>query len=290
MQRVPKWQQCRRHVMRCMSASVGAETTTHFGFREIARDQKEELVAGVFHSVAGKYDLMNDVLSGGIHRYWKDVLLQRAGPVSGMRVLDVAGGTGDISFRMADRMQSGEVVVSDINPSMLQVGHERAHARAFRFGANILPFPLPEEAEADQSDKLQMKFVEANAEELPFEDNSFDLYTIAFGLRNVTNTDKALKEAHRVLRRGGRFLCLEFSQMECAPIASLYDWYSFNVLPEIGQVITGDREAYQYLAESIRQFHSKQRLVELMSEAGFHDSSYEKLTNGMVCIHSGFKL
>jgi ubiquinone/menaquinone biosynthesis methyltransferase len=269
---------------------------THFGFESVGVNEKEGRVREVFENVADSYDVMNDFMSGGLHRYWKDHFVDLAAvasmasairqhPGSELRILDVAGGTGDISFRFVDAAgcqerskSSGEdpisMTVCDINPEMLRVGEQRARER---YGSSLL----------DGSKALS--FVEGNAQDLHFEDDSFDLYTIAFGLRNVTDVDKALSEALRVLRPGGRFMCLEFSQVPDPILRSIYDTYSFNVIPELGRLVANDRASYQYLVESIRKFSDQEELVKRMAAAGFQSPKYSNLTGGIVAIHEGWK-
>jgi len=262
--------------------SAGEEASgksTHFGFQDVPEGNKKPLVGEVFHRVANNYDVMNDVMSVGVHRVWKSQFISMLNPQPGMKHLDMAGGTGDIAFGCIDALvanadpTSSSVTVSDINASMLGVGEERAVNRGY--------FSLP---------KVELSFVEADAEALPFEDNTFDSYTIAFGLRNVTNIDQALSEAHRVLKPGGRYLCLEFSKVENPLFAQFYDTYSFNVIPFMGQVVSSDRASYQYLVESIRKHPSQPELLARMETQGFRCSSYTNLTGGVVAIHSGFKI
>ena len=249
-----------------------AEPETHFGFSNVPLNEKQGLVDDVFHKVASRYDLMNDLMSGGLHRVWKDVLVAQVKPSKRgpFRHLDVAGGTGDVAFRIA---QAGgpqtDVTILDINGDMLEVGRERAAKRGL-------------------SDKLS--FVEANAEDLPFEDGRFDAYTIAFGIRNVPRIDKALRESHRVLKRGGHFLCLEFSEVDVPGLDRIYDAFSFNLIPPIGRLVTGDAEPYRYLVESIRKFPQAERFRAMIADAGFQRASFTRLTGGVVCIHSGWKL
>lgn len=241
---------------------------THFGYQDVPTSEKESLVRGVFDSVAGRYDLMNDLMSGGVHRLWKKVFVERLNPQPDMALLDLGGGTGDIAFRFLE--SGGEnVVVCDINKEMLSVGRDRAIDRG------ILDGP---------------RWVCGNAEDLPFEDSSLDAYTTAFCLRNVTNLPAALTEARRVLRPGGRFLCLEFSQMSLPLFDKLYDLYSFNILPMLGQVVANDREAYQYLAESIRKFPPQEDFAALIGEAGLDNVSYQNLSGGIAAIHSGWRI
>ncbi|HTK83821.1 MAG TPA: bifunctional demethylmenaquinone methyltransferase/2-methoxy-6-polyprenyl-1,4-benzoquinol methylase UbiE [Patescibacteria group bacterium] len=237
-----------------------------FGTRKVSAREKTDLVRGVFDSVADKYDLMNDLMSGGRHRLWKDRFVRQIRPRPGMKCLDVAGGTGDIAFRL--KRKGAQVTVSDINEEMLRVGRDRAIDRGW----------------------LALEWVPANAEDLPFDDESFDLYTIAFGLRNVTHIDKALAEAARVLKPGGKFFCLEFSRVEEPFIAKIYDAWSFNVIPRIGAAVAKDRESYQYLVESIRKFPPQKQLVRRMAAAGLSQCRYTNLDFGVVAIHQGVKV
>lgn len=253
-----------------------------FGYREVEDEAKADMVHQVFSRVAPSYDVMNDAMSGGLHRRWKDNLVDMLRPFAGMHHLDVAGGTGDVAFRVLRRMlaqerklgvgeeRRGTVTACDINQDMLDVGMERARQQGL--------------------DGSNLKFVRGDAEELPFEDESMDAYTIAFGLRNVTRKDRALAEAHRVLRRGGRFLCLEFSRVENPLLQRMYDVYSFRIIPEMGRAIAGDRESYQYLVESIRRFPAQQELSHMVREAGFKHVKHENVMSGVVAYHSGFKL
>jgi demethylmenaquinone methyltransferase/2-methoxy-6-polyprenyl-1,4-benzoquinol methylase len=245
--------------------------TTHFGFRDVAEDEKSDMVRGVFDAVAPKYDLMNDLMSAGIHRLWKSAMVDVLAPKAGEAILDMAGGTGDIAFRLLDRMNSDSVpiTVCDINAAMLSVGRDRAIDRGRLSG---------------------LTWSCADAEALPFPDLSFDAYTIAFGLRNVTHIDKALAEARRVLKPGGRFLCLEFSKVLVPVLEKLYDAYSFNVLPWLGQIVAGDREAYQYLAESIRKFPDQKALAERMAAAGFAQVKVRNLSGGIAALHLGWRI
>lgn len=272
---------------------------THFGFESVDIAAKEGRVREVFESVADSYDVMNDLMSGGLHRYWKDYLLDisAVGSMaqavrshhgrgsSSLRILDVAGGTGDVAFRFVEAAGCPErakssgndeisVTVCDINPEMLRVGEQRARDR---FGSALL----------DESKALS--FVEGNAQSLHFDDNSFDLYTIAFGLRNVTDVDMGLREAYRVLKPGGRFMCLEFSQVPDPILRQLYDTYSFHVIPGMGELVANDRPSYQYLVESIRKFSNQEELVSRMENAGLELSRYTNLTGGIVAIHEGWK-
>ncbi|WP_159731406.1 bifunctional demethylmenaquinone methyltransferase/2-methoxy-6-polyprenyl-1,4-benzoquinol methylase UbiE [Methylosinus sp. Ce-a6] len=248
------------------------ETSTHFGFSEVGLDEKQGLVDDVFHKVARRYDIMNDLMSGGMHRLWKDAFAAKVRPSrrGPFRHLDVAGGTGDIAFRIAKAAgPEAEIVVLDINGDMLDVGRDRAVQRGL-------------------SDKVE--FVQANAESLPFPDAHFDAYTIAFGIRNVPRIDVALSEAHRVLKPGGRFLCLEFSQVAVPGLDKIYEAYSFNVIPAIGKLVAGDSEPYRYLVESIRRFPRAEEFERMIRQAGFRRTGFERLTGGVVAIHSGWKL
>jgi demethylmenaquinone methyltransferase / 2-methoxy-6-polyprenyl-1,4-benzoquinol methylase len=245
---------------------------THFGFSTVPLPEKQQRVDRVFNSVAARYDVMNDLMSGGLHRLWKDQLAAQVHPskTRAFRHLDVAGGTGDIGFRIARAGGAKtKVTLLDINPDMLAVGKARAEKKGL-------------------SDKLT--FIEANAESVPFPDNEFDAYTIAFGIRNVPRIEVALKEAFRVLRRGGHFLCLEFSQVDVAALDRIYAAYSFRAIPAIGKLVTGDSEAYRYLVESIRKFPSAEDFRGMIEQAGFARASYTKLSGGIVAIHSGWKL
>jgi demethylmenaquinone methyltransferase/2-methoxy-6-polyprenyl-1,4-benzoquinol methylase len=244
--------------------SSSAREETHFGYRSVALDDKQALVDDVFHKVAGRYDLMNDLMSFGLHRLWKDLLVARVRPPRrrAFAHLDVAGGTGDVAFRVAEAGGPLTAVTAlDVNPDMLRVGRERAARR--RHGGRIA-------------------FVEGNAEALPLPDAAFDAYTIAFGIRNVPRIDRALAEAHRVLRRGGRLLMLEFSRVD--------DAYSFAAIPAIGRLVTGDGEPYRYLVESIRRFPTPERFADMIGVAGFARVDFTRLSGGVVAIHSGWKL
>ena len=243
---------------------------THFGYKEVETEKKAGLVAEVFSSVASKYDVMNDVMSFGIHRIWKKIAMGHTGLKKGQRALDVAGGTGDLTIYMSQQVgESGEVVISDINPAMLEQGRRRLLDKGY--GSNI-------------------KFVEANAEELPFEDNSFHCVTIAFGLRNVTDQQKALASMYRVLKPGGRLLVLEFSKPVLPGLNKAYDFYSFNVLPMMGKLIANDADSYRYLAESIRMHPDQATLQSMMEQAGFERCRYYNMSGGIVALHKGFKL
>lgn len=245
------------------------QETTHFGFRTVAKDEKAGMVAEVFHSVAGKYDLMNDLMSFGIHRLWKRFTIDCSGVRRGQRVLDLAGGTGDLTAKFSRLVgDSGEVVLADINDSMLKVG--RAKLRDLGVVGNV-------------------SYVQANAEALPFPDNYFDCITIGFGLRNVTEKEKALKSMFRVLKPGGRLLVLEFSKPTIELLGKVYDTYSFRILPKIGEVVANDSESYRYLAESIRMHPAQDVLKGMMEEVGYEQVSYYNLTGGIVALHRGYK-
>jgi demethylmenaquinone methyltransferase/2-methoxy-6-polyprenyl-1,4-benzoquinol methylase len=249
------------------------EETTHFGFRDVPLGHKQSLVNDVFHSVASRYDLMNDLMSAGLHRAWKEVMINALNPPRGdapFALLDVAGGTGDIAFRAAKAAGGGfRATVCDINSDMLAVGRERAEAQHL-------------------DDRVS--FVEGNAEVLAFPDRSFDAYTIAFGIRNVPRIDLALKEAFRVLRPGGRFLCLEFSTVDVPGLDRIYDLFSFKVIPPLGRMVTGDAESYQYLVESIRKFPKPRAFAEMIGGAGFSRVTWQSLSGGIVALHSGWRL
>lgn len=279
------------------AARVRCAATTHFGFRDVDVHEKERLVGDVFHRVAQSYDLMNDLMSGSLHRAWKDTFVDMAGPLASSHsetvVLDVAGGTGDIAFRLFETFQTGlkppvvrpRIIVCDINPSMLAVGRSRASARG------LIEHEGPEQGQGRPGVSApRLDFVEGNAEHLPFPSSSVDLYTIAFGIRNVTNIAGALSEAHRVLKPGGRFMCLEFSHLTNAVAQQLYDAYSFNVIPALGEAVTADRAAYQYLVESIRKFPDQKAFAGMLRAAGLRGVSVTNLSMGVVAIHSGFKL
>ncbi len=248
--------------------------TTHFGEQTVPLSDKQGLVNKVFHDVADRYDLMNDLMSAGVHRLWKDAMVSDLAPPRGgnrpYKVLDMAGGTGDIAERIVNvSVGHAEVTVSDINADMLRVGAERA--KNWRFPA-------------------QVSFVEANAEELPFESNSFDAYTIAFGIRNVPRIDKALAEAHRVLKRGGRILVLEFSQVDMPGLDSFYKLYSDRVIPPMGKLVTGDAQPYQYFIESIRKFPSPAGFSAKLAKAGFKRVKHTSYTGNIATLFSGWKL
>ncbi|MGA2892671.1 MAG: bifunctional demethylmenaquinone methyltransferase/2-methoxy-6-polyprenyl-1,4-benzoquinol methylase UbiE [Xanthobacteraceae bacterium] len=246
--------------------------TTHFGSQQVPLGDKQALVDDVFRSVARRYDLMNDLMSFGLHRAWKDALVTAVNPPRNgpFALLDIAGGTGDIAFRVIERGgPETRATVCDINADMLEVGRERALSRA-------------------RDDVVT--FAEANAEALPFADRSFDAATIAFGIRNVPRIEQALAEAYRVLRIGGRFFCLEFSAVDVPGLDRLYDFYSFNVIPALGRLVAGDAESYRYLVESIRRFPNPQDFAAMLRAAGFARVSYQKMSGGIVALHSGWRL
>ena len=240
--------------------------TVSFGYEEVSAEEKEHRVGAVFSSVARKYDVMNDAMSAGMHRLWKDKFVRRVKPREGEQILDMAGGTGDIAFRMAEHGAS--ITVSDINQDMLDVGIERAMERGFD----------------------GLVWSRQNAEELAFPDRLFDAYTIAFGIRNVTHIDKALAEAFRVLKYGGRFFCLEFSTTEWPGFKEVYDSYSHKLVPKIGQMVAGDAESYRYLIESIRRFPPMPEFEAMIRKAGFKHTKVEPIMGGLVAIHSGWKV
>src|ERR1700754_1924207 len=249
------------------------EQTTHFGFRDVPLGEKQTLVNDVFHSVASRYDLMNDLMSAGLPRAWKDIMITTLSPPKShapFHLLDVAGGTGDVAFRAAKASGAGfRATVCDINVDMLEVGRNRAVAQHL-------------------DDRVS--FVEGNAESLAFADRSFDGYTIAFGIRNVPQIDLALKEAFRVLRPGSRFLCLEFSTVDVPGLDRLYELFSFRIIPQLGRAVTGDAESYQYLVESIRKFPKPNAFAEMIRAAGFSRVNWQSLSGGIVALHSGWRL
>lgn len=256
------------------SAKQAIGDTTHFGFRTVDTSEKSALVRAVFDSVAPKYDVMNDLMSAGVHRLWKGAMIETLAPQPGWQVLDVAGGTGDIAVRILKRMSradkpTGGVAVCDINESMIRHGRDRALDKGLASGLN---------------------WSAGDAQALPFPDMHFDAYTIAFGLRNVTDIDAALSEAKRVLKPGGRFLCLEFSHVAVPGLDRLYDAYSFTVLPALGGLVAGDRDSYRYLAESIRRFPDQNALSMRMKEAGFASVRHRNLSGGIAALHSGWRI
>lgn len=242
------------------------EENVSFGYEDIAPDEKTERVGGVFSNVASRYDLMNDAMSGGMHRLWKDRLVRRVKPRANEAILDMAGGTGDIAFRLA--RSGAAITVADINAEMLQVGIDRAEKRGVE----------------------GLLWAQENAEELSFEDKSFDVYTIAFGIRNVTHIERALGEAHRVLKRGGRFFCLEFSTTLWPGFAEAYDFYSHKLVPKIGRALAEDEDSYRYLIESIRRFPDMDAFRAMIEEAGFVQCAVEPMLGGLVAIHSGYRI
>ncbi|ERN06957.1 hypothetical protein AMTRI_Chr13g85930 [Amborella trichopoda] len=271
-----------------LSSSFLHDHATSFGYKEVGEEEKSKLVGNVFSSVAPNYDLMNDLMSVGLHRLWKDRLVSKLAPFPGMKHLDVAGGTGDIAFRVLESingvkrraLQDGlednsedetRVFVCDINPAMLSVGKKHAIERGLGEAQSLV-------------------WVEGDAEALTFDDDSMDGYTIAFGIRNVTHIERALAEAYRVLKRGGRFLCLELSHVEVPVFKQIYDLYSFSIIPAIGEFVAGDRDSYQYLVESIRRFPSQEKFAQMIADARFQKVEYENLIGGVVAIHSGVKL
>jgi len=246
-----------------------SDKTTHFGFKDVAEDQKAGMVHEVFTNVASKYDVMNDVMSMGIHRIWKDAMMDWLAPRPHQHLLDVAGGTGDVSFRFLKRAPGATSVVLDMTESMLVEGRKRA--------------------EAEQMAE-NLSWVTGDAMALPFEDNQFDVYTISFGIRNVTRVNEALSEAYRVLKPGGRLMVLEFSQLPNPAMQKAYDLYSFNVIPKMGKLIANDADSYQYLVESIRQFPDQETFLQMIRDAGFANASYRNLSLGIAALHTGWKI
>lgn len=246
-----------------------SENTTHFGFETVPETEKAGRVQGVFTSVASKYDIMNDVMSVGIHRIWKTAMMDWLAPRPGQKLLDVAGGTGDIAFRFIERAGQAHATVFDLTEDMLIAGSKRAEAEKMAGS---------------------LDWVTGDAMALPFADNSFDVYTISFGIRNVTRPQDALNEAFRVLRPGGRLMVLEFSQLPNEMMQAAYDAYSFNVIPRMGQMIAGDRDSYQYLVESIRKFPDQETFLQMIQDAGFENAKYRNMTMGVAALHSGWKL
>lgn len=252
---------------------MSEQDTTHFGFKTVSKGDKAKMVRGVFDSVAASYDVMNDLMSMGVHRLWKNAMVDWLNPQPGWDVLDVGGGTGDIAFRILDKVaQKGgaaHVSVCDINAEMLKVGRARS---------------------IDNNRLEGLSWLCGNAESLPVPSKSVDAYTIAFCIRNVTDIAAALKDAHRVLKPGGRFLCLEFSEVVLPVLDKIYDLYSFKLLPEIGAVVAKDRESYQYLAESIRRFPAQETFADMIREAGFAQVTYRNLSGGIAALHSGWRV
>ena len=245
------------------------ENTTHFGFQSVPESEKASRVRGIFGNVASKYDLMNDVMSGGVHRIWKAAMMDWLAPRSGQRLLDVAGGTGDISFRFLKRASGAHATVLDLTSEMLDEGKLRAEAA--QLGGSL-------------------DWVVGDAMALPFADNSFDVYTISFGIRNVTRPQDALNEAFRVLKPGGRLMVLEFSQIPNDLLQWVYDRYSFNVIPNMGKLIANDHDSYRYLVESIRKFPDQETFLGMLRKAGFENAKYRNLTMGVACLHSSWKI
>lgn len=245
------------------------EKTTHFGFQDVPEAEKAGRVRGVFGSVASKYDVMNDAMSLGIHRIWKDAMMDWLAPRAGQKLLDVAGGTGDIAFRFLDRAGEGHATVLDLTEAMLVEGRKRAEAAQMA---------------------ASLDWIVGDAMALPFEANTFDVYTISFGIRNVTRPEEALREAFRVLKPGGRLMVLEFSQIPNELMQKVYDLYSFNIIPQMGKLIANDRDSYQYLVESIRRFPDQETFLQMVKDAGFEQAKYRNLTMGIACLHSGWKL
>ncbi|GGZ24187.1 MULTISPECIES: bifunctional demethylmenaquinone methyltransferase/2-methoxy-6-polyprenyl-1,4-benzoquinol methylase UbiE [Shewanella] len=249
--------------------SEGSPKSTHFGYKTVEAEKKADLVAGVFHSVAAKYDIMNDVASFGIHRFWKRFTIECAGARPGMKVLDLAGGTGDLTAKFSHLVgEKGQVILADINDSMLKVGRSKLR---------------------DKGIVGNVSYVQANAEALPFPDNHFDIITIAFGLRNVTDKDAALRSMQRVLKPGGKLLVLEFSKPQHEIMRKAYDLYSFKILPKMGQLVAKDADSYEYLAESIRMHPDQETLKQMMLDAGLEQVDYINMTDGVVALHRGYK-
>jgi demethylmenaquinone methyltransferase/2-methoxy-6-polyprenyl-1,4-benzoquinol methylase len=245
-----------------------SQNETHFGSKNVRMSEKPLLVRDVFNSVAPNYDLMKDIMSFGIHRLWKNALINKLNIKQNSRLLDVGGGTGDIAFKLVNKCKAN-IVVTDINTEMLEVGQNRA---------------------IDQGIIKEIEWLGGDAEQLPFKNSSFDIYTTAFCMRNVTHLDRALKEAYRILKPGGRFLCLEFSHMFIPPLTKFYDSYSFKLLPLMGQIFANDRASYQYLAESIRRFPKQEEFVALINKSGLEKTTYQNLSCGIVAIHSAWKI
>ena len=248
--------------------SAKQEQSTHFGFKRVDEHAKAGMVREVFSSVAGRYDVMNDLMSAGMHRLWKNTFVQKINVSSNAAILDLAGGTGDIAVRLKHKT-GAQVTVCDINEAMLSVGRDR---------------------QFDKGESNGLRWVCGNAEHLPVPDNSLDVITIAFGLRNVTDIPQALRDAYRALKPGGQFLCLEFSQVVIPTLAKIYDKYSFTLIPKIGELVTKDRDSYQYLVESIRMFPKQEELKRMMEAAGFARVAYDNLSMGIVAIHRGWKI
>ena len=252
-----------------MHMSKSLDKETHFGFETISENETAGRVQGIFNSVASKYDVMNDVMSLGVHRIWKDMMMDWLAPQAGQKLLDVAGGTGDIAFRFLERSGFGHATVLDLTSSMLAEGRSRAEAKQMI---------------------NEIDWVVGDAMNLPFEDNVFDVYTISFGIRNVTRPQEALKEAYRVLKPGGRIMVLEFSQIPVPLGQWFYDRYSFNLIPKMGELIANDRSSYQYLVESIRKFPDQETFLGMVEATGFENAKYRNLSLGIACLHSGWKI
>lgn len=261
------------------NADKDSNGDNHFGFQSVKTEDKAKMVRDVFDNVASKYDIMNDAMSLGVHRLWKDSLIDTLKPFPGMSHIDVAGGTGDIAFRVLDavrkktddpeKLAKTNIAITDINEQMLKVGRNRA---------------------IDRGDMNQFNFFVGDAETLPVEANTYDSYTIAFGIRNVSRIDVALRDAYRILKPGGRFLCLEFSEVILPYLSELYDKYSFQLIPKLGEIITQDRDSYQYLVESIRRFPKQEAFAAMIKDAGFEKVSYRNMSGGIVALHSGWKI
>lgn len=273
--KAPSFQNQVRRIPMSAPENSSPDDSTHFGFRTVRKEEKAGLVKDVFDKVAGRYDLMNDVMSGGLHRVWKHAMVETLDPRPNQEFLDVAGGTGDIAFRIRERTarfydgQTPHITLCDINDQMLTEGRKRAIDLGIVSG---------------------IRWVCGDAMKLPVESSSVDGYTIAFGIRNVTDIDAALVEAHRVLRPGGRFLCLEFSKVEPEPLAKAYELYSMHFIPKLGRLFAGESQPYQYLVESIRQFPDQRAFADKMRAAGFANVSYRNMTGGVVALHSGWKI
>lgn len=252
-----------------MADHTADQKTTHFGYEQVAVEEKAERVAGVFHSVAAKYDIMNDLMSGGVHRLWKRFTIELSAVRPGHKVLDIAGGTGDLAYKFSKLVgPEGQVILSDINSSMLNVGRDRLINRGV--SSNV-------------------QYAQLDAQYLPFDDNTFDCITIAFGLRNVTDKDLALQSMFRILKPGGRLLVLEFSKPKNPLLSKVYDEYSFRILPLMGKIVTQDADSYRYLAESIRMHPDQETLKDMMVKAGFANTEYYNMTGGVVALHKGIK-
>ncbi|XP_041971575.1 2-methoxy-6-polyprenyl-1,4-benzoquinol methylase, mitochondrial [Aricia agestis] len=272
---------CRPMSSQTYSSDENSGKKTHFGFETVNEEEKTKKVHEVFETVADKYDVMNDVMSFGVHRLWKDIFIQRLAPTPGTKLLDMAGGTGDITFRYINYLRNlgtknnrrSSVTVCDINQAMLDIGKTRADRQGYSTDPSV-----------------EVSWLCADAEKLPVPDESYDAYTIAFGIRNCTHVDKVLEEAYRALAPGGRFLCLEFSHLPNSTLQWAYDQYSFQVIPVMGELVAGQWKPYKYLVESIRQFPDQENFKAMIENAGFRHVTYENLTFGVCAIHSGFKI